>query len=69
MMVRDLEDSTGDPLAGVLKRRIRRAAARRRCKAFMRAQGVMKGTSTEIATVCEGLRQPPPEPAPAFGID
>lgn len=50
--VSDLEDRAGDPLAGALRRELK-ALARDDAVIFVRAQGVTKGTDTEIAHVCE----------------
>ncbi len=52
LMVSDLEDRAGDPLAGVLYRELKELG-RDDAVAFMHAQGVVKGTSAEIANVCE----------------
>lgn len=51
LMPGDLEDRAGDPLAGVLKRELRELP-RDDAVAFMRAQGVTKGTPAEIAAAC-----------------
>jgi tetratricopeptide (TPR) repeat protein len=58
LMVRDLEDRAGDPLAGVLYRELKELG-RDDALAFMRAQGVTKGTPAEIATVCEAYGNHP----------
>lgn len=49
--VSDLEDRAGDALAGVLKRELKELP-RNDAVAFMRAQGVTKGTPAEIAAEC-----------------
>jgi tetratricopeptide (TPR) repeat protein len=49
--VSDLEDRAGDSLAGVLKRELKELP-RDDAVAFMRAQGVTRGTHAEIAAVC-----------------
>jgi tetratricopeptide (TPR) repeat protein len=53
LTVSDLEDRAGDPLAGVVERELKELS-RDDAIAFMRAQGVKKGTDAEIANVCEG---------------
>ncbi len=58
LMVSDLEDRAGDPLAGVLQRELKEMA-RDDAIAFMGAQGVTKGTPSEIATVCEAYGNHP----------
>jgi len=50
--VSDLEDRGGDALAGVFERELRELS-REDAITFMQAQGVTKGTPTEIANVCE----------------
>jgi tetratricopeptide (TPR) repeat protein len=52
LMPHDLEDRAGDPLAGVLGRELK-ALPRDDAVAFMRSQGVTKGTRAEIAAACE----------------
>jgi tetratricopeptide (TPR) repeat protein len=52
LAVSDLEDRAGDALAAVLKRELNELG-RDDSVVFMRAQGVKKGTSAEIATACE----------------
>lgn len=52
LMPSDLEDRAGDALAGVLDRELKELA-RDDAVQFMKAQGVTKGTSAEIASVCE----------------
>ncbi|HWT02843.1 MAG TPA: toll/interleukin-1 receptor domain-containing protein [Pyrinomonadaceae bacterium] len=51
LMVRDLEDAAGDPLAGALRRDLKELP-RDDAVDFMRAQGVTKGVPAEIAEVC-----------------
>ncbi len=58
LMVSDLEDRAGNPLAGVLDRELKELG-REDAIAFMRAQGVTKGTPAEIATVCEAYGNHP----------
>lgn len=53
LAVSDLEDRAGDPLAGVVERELK-AISLDDAIAFMRAQGVAKGTDAEIANACEG---------------
>src|ERR1044071_2136676 len=50
--VSDLEDRAGDALAGVLNRELKELP-REDALAFMRVQGVTKGTPAEIAAACE----------------
>jgi hypothetical protein len=50
--VSDLEDRAGDALAGVLNRELKELP-RDDAVAFVRAQGVTKGTPAEIAAVCD----------------
>ena len=52
LMMSDLEDRAGDALAGVLKRELKELPPDD-AVTFMRAQGVTKGTSSEIAAACE----------------
>ncbi|MEW5719235.1 MAG: TIR domain-containing protein, partial [Chloroflexota bacterium] len=52
LIVSNLEDRVGDALAGVYKRELKELG-HDDAIAFMRAQGVTKGTPAEIATVCE----------------
>ncbi len=52
LMVRDLEDRVGDPLAGCYKVELPSLHSDDTV-AFMRVQGVTKGTRTEIVSVCE----------------
>ncbi len=58
LMVSDLEDRAGDPLAGVLYRELKELG-RDDAIAFMHAQGVKQGTPAEIATVCEAYGNHP----------
>jgi tetratricopeptide (TPR) repeat protein len=58
LMVRDLEDRAGDALAGVLKRELKELPREDAVK-FMREQGVKKGTSAEIADVCDAYGNHP----------
>ncbi len=58
LMVSDLEDRAGDPLAGVLYRELKELG-REDAIAFMCAQGVKQGTPAEIATVCEAYGNHP----------
>ncbi len=58
LMVSDLEDRAGDPLAGVRYRELNELG-RDDAIAFMRAQGVKQGTPAEIATVCEAYGNHP----------
>lgn len=58
LMVSDLEDRAGDPLAGVFYRELKELG-RDDAIAFMRAQGVKQGTPAEIATVCEAYGNHP----------
>lgn len=51
LAVSDLEDHAGDPLAGLLNRELKELP-REDAIEFMHAQGVTKGTPTEIANVC-----------------
>ncbi|HEY0407020.1 MAG TPA: SEFIR domain-containing protein [Pyrinomonadaceae bacterium] len=52
LMARDLEDRAGGALAGVLKRELKELSPAD-ALAFMRAQGVTRGTTAEIAAACE----------------
>ena len=52
LMPSDLEDRAGDPLAGALKRELKELP-REDALVFMRAQGVTKGTDSEIAAACD----------------
>lgn len=52
LMVRDLEDRVGDPLAGCRKEELN-ALHPDDAVAFMQAQGVTKGTSAEIKRACQ----------------
>ncbi len=56
--VSDLEDRAGDALAGVLERELKELS-REDAITFMRAQGVTKGTSSEIANVCDAYGNHP----------
>lgn len=51
LMPSDLEDRAGDPLAGALQRELKELP-REDALAFMRAQGVTKGTDAELAATC-----------------
>jgi tetratricopeptide (TPR) repeat protein len=58
LMLSDLEDQAGAPLAGILKRELNELPSDD-AVAFMQSQGVTKGTDTEIAEACEGYGNHP----------
>jgi tetratricopeptide (TPR) repeat protein len=58
LQVSDLEDRAGDALAGVLNLDLEKLP-RDDAVAFMRAQGVKKGTDAEIANVCDAYGNHP----------
>jgi 3',5'-cyclic AMP phosphodiesterase CpdA/Tfp pilus assembly protein PilF len=58
LMVRDLEDRVGDPLAGCRKEELK-SLHLHDALTFMRAQGVTKGTRAEIITVCKSYGSHP----------
>lgn len=51
LMIQDLEDNGGVPLAGCFKQELKSLHSNDAVN-FMRSQGVTKGTKTEITTVC-----------------